>query len=399
MAPREVNTPEFPDTLPEDFAEWDGGEQQPATAPVKQAPAPTARPTEIRPPAATRVVAPEREVTPHQPVIRTAKAAPAPPKAAPKADADQGWQPPRPKQQSAPAKADFAPAINQRQAEAKLAEALWPEGEPKKKAKSEEGQGSRRGLLIGVGAAVVVAGLGGGAYFVSRSHTQSHPAPIAQTTTLNPAEPAEGAMPMGSPAGKPDPRNANSANNVQSQSASAQSSNQSASQQNAQDASSDNSTTDNSQQQAPPQNVNMAQFTAQSQIPRGGQQPTEPAPSGNIMMGGGTAAPIIGGSSNEHVQFVASKPIDVSSAALQLTRRTTPDYPEIARNSHVSGVVTVAITITPQGTVADARAVNGPSLLRQPAVNAVRNWRFKPYMVNGHPVPVTSEVNVNFAIQ
>jgi protein TonB len=143
----------------------------------------------------------------------------------------------------------------------------------------------------------------------------------------------------------------------------------------------------------------MAQFNAQSQIPRGQQQPSGPAPTGNLMMDGGTAAPMIGGSNNQHVQFVASKPIDVSSAALQLTRRTTPDYPEIARNSHVSGVVSVAITITPQGTVADARATNGPALLRQPAVNAVRNWRFKPYMLNGHPVAVTSNVNVNFAIQ
>jgi protein TonB len=76
-----------------------------------------------------------------------------------------------------------------------------------------------------------------------------------------------------------------------------------------------------------------------------------------------------------------------------------PVYPEIARNSHVSGVVTVAITITPQGTVAEAHAVSGPVLLRPAAVDAVKNWRFRPYLVNNHPVPVQSNVNVDFALQ
>ena len=100
------------------------------------------------------------------------------------------------------------------------------------------------------------------------------------------------------------------------------------------------------------------------------------------MTGSGTSAPMFDSSKQEHVQFAPSKPIDVSSAALphRSPGEPLPDYPEIARNSHVSGIVTVVITITPQGTVADAHATNGPALLRQPAVNAVRSWRFKPYM-------------------
>lgn len=403
MAPREVKTtPEFPDTLPEDFAEWDGGEQQPAPAPVKQAPVQSTRPMEVRPQAPTRVVAPEREASTYQPVIRAPKPAPpapakvapaAPPKAAPRPEPEQ-WQPPRPKPASAPAKPEYSPA-NQRNAEAKLAEALWPEGEQKKKAKSEDVESKNRTIPIAIGAVVVFMALGGGGYFLysSKSHPQAqqHPA-VSETAMTNSTEPL-----AGTPDGKPDPRNsANGGNPSNAKPTQSQQANQNSSQQSAPDTS-DNSA-DNTPQQATPQ-VNMAQFNAQSQIPRGGQAPTEPAPTGNLMMGGATTAPMIGGSNNSRVQFVASKPIDVSSAALQLTRRTTPDYPEIARNSHVSGVVSVAITITPQGTVADARATNGPALLRQPAVNAVRNWRFKPYMLNGHPVAVTSNVNVNFAIQ
>lgn len=323
------------------------------------------------------------------------KAAPAPaPKAAPRPEPEQ-WQPPRPKQASAPAKPEYSPAT-QRNAEAKLAEALWPEGEQKKKAKSDdEGESKSKMLPIIIGAVVVCVGLGGGYFMYSlKSHPQpaSHPA-VSETTVTNPTEPL-----AGTPDGKPDPRNAaNGANASNAKPTPAQQANQNSQQPAQQDTSADN-TAESTPQQPTPQ-VNMANFNAQSQIPRGGQQVTEPAPTGNLMMSGGNAAPMIGGSSNQRVQFVASKPIDVSSAALQLTRRTTPDYPEIARNSHVSGVVSVAITITPQGTVADARATNGPALLRQPAVNAVRNWRFKPYMLNGHPVAVTSNVNVNFAIQ
>ena len=404
MAPREVKTtPEFPDTLPEDFAEWDGGEQQPGPAPVQQAPVQSTRPVDVRPQVPTRVVVPERETPTYQPVVRAPKAAPpapakvapaAPPKAAPKPEPEQ-WQPPRPKQASAPAKPEYSPA-SQRNAEAKLADALWPEGEQKKKAKSDdEGESKSKMLPIIIGV-VVCIGLGGGGYmfYSSRSHTQSHPQQtVSETTVTNPTEPL-----AGTPDGKPDPRNAtNGANPSNAKPTPAQQANQNSSQTAAQNTTADN-TADNTPPQPAPQ-VSMNQFNAQSQIPRGQQQLTAPEPSGNLNMGGTAAAPMIGTSSNQRVTFNAAKPIDVSSAALQLTRRTTPDYPEIARNSHVSGVVSVAITITPQGTVADARATNGPALLRQPAVNAVRNWRFKPYMLNGHPVAVTSNVNVNFAIQ
>ena len=138
-------------------------------------------------------------------------------------------------------------------------------------------------------------------------------------------------------------------------------------------------------QQNPTPNVNMAQFTSASSIPRNQQGPSAPEPANlnaSQMAGGNSGAnPMFNTSSNQHVQFAPSKPIEVAAGALtsSLIKRTLPIYPEIARNSHVSGVVTVAITITPQGTVAEAHAVSGPVLLRPAAVNAVKNWRFRPY--------------------
>jgi protein TonB len=120
------------------------------------------------------------------------------------------------------------------------------------------------------------------------------------------------------------------------------------------------------------------------------------------MAGGNSGAnPMFNSSNKEHVQFAPNKPIEVASGVLSptLVKKTVPEYPPIARNMHVSGVVTVAISITPQGTVSDAHAISGPILLRQAAVDAVRNWRFRPYLVNNRPVAVQTDVNVDFALQ
>lgn len=405
MAPREVKLPEFPDTLPEDFAEWDGGaaQQQPAP-PVKQAPVQNVRPAETRPaaPPPPKAAPPIREVerTAPQPVVRAAKPAPAP---AAKAAVDQTWQPtPRPKQPSAPPArpVEYTPAPAQRNVEAKLAEAMWPEAEQKKAARSEAApRGGHRSVAIGIGAAVVCAGLGAGYMLYSwHSHAQPQPQTMAATTTA-----ANPAVPSAPDAAKPDPRNTlkgSTAANAQNSSADQQ---QPAQDANAQQ-SADNTATDNTQPQNPAPNVNMAQFTTQSQIPRNQQPASAPEPSGNIdasHMAGGNSGLAFGGSGGEHVQFAPSKPIDVSSTVLSstLVKRTMPQYPSIARSMHVSGVVTVAITLTPQGTVAEAHAISGPTLLRPAAVDAVRKWRFRPYLVNNRPVPVQSSVNVDFAMQ
>jgi protein TonB len=149
----------------------------------------------------------------------------------------------------------------------------------------------------------------------------------------------------------------------------------------------------------------MSQFTAAPSIPHNQQGGGAPEPAPNLdasHMGDNSGVnPMFNSSNKEHVQFAPSKPIEVASGVLSptLIKKTVPEYPAIARNMHVSGVVAVAITITPQGTVAEAHAISGPILLRQSAVDAVRGWRFRPYLVNNHAVAVQSSVNVDFALQ
>ena len=73
-----------------------------------------------------------------------------------------------------------------------------------------------------------------------------------------------------------------------------------------------------------------------------------------------------------------------------------PVYPEIAKQAKVGGVVVIEATIDSEGKVADTKVVRSAPLLEQAAVDAVRQWEYKPSMQNGKPVPVVMTVTVNF---
>jgi protein TonB len=75
-----------------------------------------------------------------------------------------------------------------------------------------------------------------------------------------------------------------------------------------------------------------------------------------------------------------------------------PDYPELARRARVEGRVELACTIAPDGRVVEARAVSGPALLREAALAAVRQWRYRPTLVGGAPVAVLLNVTVYFRL-
>jgi protein TonB len=78
--------------------------------------------------------------------------------------------------------------------------------------------------------------------------------------------------------------------------------------------------------------------------------------------------------------------------------RTMPQYPVIARTMHVEGTVVLAATISKSGTIENLRVVSGPVSLQQAALDAVKTWRYRPYMLDGQPVEVETSVNVVFRI-
>jgi len=71
-------------------------------------------------------------------------------------------------------------------------------------------------------------------------------------------------------------------------------------------------------------------------------------------------------------------------------------FPEAARTARVSGIVILQITVGVEGNVLEAQVLRGHPLLNQAALDAVRQWRYSPTMLNGEPVPVISTVSLRF---
>jgi len=77
----------------------------------------------------------------------------------------------------------------------------------------------------------------------------------------------------------------------------------------------------------------------------------------------------------------------------------SPTYPTLARAAHQEGIVILETVIDTRGAVQTARVLRGYPLLDQAAVEAVRQWRFTPALLNGQPVPVVMTVTVIFTLQ
>jgi protein TonB len=78
--------------------------------------------------------------------------------------------------------------------------------------------------------------------------------------------------------------------------------------------------------------------------------------------------------------------------------RTLPVYPPAALLGHVSGVVRVLATVGEDGTVKSVQVIDGPVALREAAVKAVQQWRYRPASLNGSPVESTAAANVVFRL-
>lgn len=82
----------------------------------------------------------------------------------------------------------------------------------------------------------------------------------------------------------------------------------------------------------------------------------------------------------------------------QLIHQVQPRYPEIARDMHLSGGVHLQAIIGTDGRVRDLEILDGNPILTRAAVEAVRQWRYKPTLLNGAPVEVETFITVNFVL-
>jgi TonB family protein len=97
----------------------------------------------------------------------------------------------------------------------------------------------------------------------------------------------------------------------------------------------------------------------------------------------------------------SSKLMRVSGGGLEsnATRRVAPSYPIAAREAKVQGAVQVNVSVNENGEVVSAEAVSGPDLLREAALEAAKQWQFKPTTVGGNAVPVQGLLTFNFKLQ
>ena len=100
------------------------------------------------------------------------------------------------------------------------------------------------------------------------------------------------------------------------------------------------------------------------------------------------------------VRGVAPKVVTISEgvAVGLLVQRTQPIYPPIAKSARVEGRVLLKATISATGIIKDVQVVSGPPMLRQAAVDAGRTWRYKPYKLDNQPVDAETTVEVVFSL-
>jgi periplasmic protein TonB len=85
--------------------------------------------------------------------------------------------------------------------------------------------------------------------------------------------------------------------------------------------------------------------------------------------------------------------------AANLIHQVNPMYPPLARQARVQGVVVLEAVISTEGSIESLRVVRGHPLLNQAALDAVKQWKYRPTMLNGDPVEVITTVTVTFTFQ
>lgn len=93
-------------------------------------------------------------------------------------------------------------------------------------------------------------------------------------------------------------------------------------------------------------------------------------------------------------------PVRISSMSEgNLVRKVQPVYPPLARAARIQGTVVLQAVISKQGTITGLSVISGHPMLATAAVEAVRQWRYKPYVLNNEPVEVETQVTVNFSLE
>ena len=126
--------------------------------------------------------------------------------------------------------------------------------------------------------------------------------------------------------------------------------------------------------------------------------PQVPSP---LAVASGTGADLGGliSSSPSSVPKLTAAPTRISQGVIQglLIKRVQPKYPAAALAAHIHGEVRIEATINKEGKVVNPKVLRGDQTLAAAALDAVRQWRYKPYQLDGTPVEIQTDITINFA--
>lgn len=106
--------------------------------------------------------------------------------------------------------------------------------------------------------------------------------------------------------------------------------------------------------------------------------------------------PVAAHTSSDNSKKPARVRISQGVAEGNIVHKVPPHYPEAAKEKHITGDVILGVTIDHSGSVSELKVISGDPVLAQAAADAVKEWKYKPYLLNGEPVEIETTVKISF---
>jgi periplasmic protein TonB len=115
---------------------------------------------------------------------------------------------------------------------------------------------------------------------------------------------------------------------------------------------------------------------------------------------GGVIGSVLSSTPTVAPKIATPQRVRVSSGVVSglLLRRVNPVYPPLARQARIQGTVVLQAQISKTGDIENLQLISGHPMLAPAAIEAVKQWKYKPYLLNGEPVEVDTQVQVNFTL-
>jgi protein TonB len=115
---------------------------------------------------------------------------------------------------------------------------------------------------------------------------------------------------------------------------------------------------------------------------------------------GGVIGSVLSSTPTVAPKIATPQRVRVSSGVVSglLLRKVNPTYPPLARQARIQGVVVLQAQISKDGNIQNLQLISGHPMLAPAAIEAVKQWKYKPYLLNGEPVEVETQVQVNFTL-